>query len=769
MRTKFFNFFKNDSPGSPFKKYTKYVLFSFGAFFIFSHSALTIALPVPKINLSIQNEKRDISLLTIEDICSKYPERIQILFNALNLDYTGLEQVKIAVLNKDWVTACSELVKYYKNSESASWLRLKKPLINANRDAKGDSVIADVFTFQAVTGKQPRLKNGFIDWQNKGPNQDIEWTYFLNRHFFYSQLLNAYKATGNEKYVMAFSNLVTDWVISNPFPKEGKKTTNPAWRLLEAGLRMGEVWPKAFFNLQNAEKFSQASRILMLSSLPDHANYILNNHARQHNHAAMEINGLSQVALCWPEFKEAANWYDHALTKMIEELELEVYPDGAQKELTYMYHNVALYNFEAFKQNSESAKKILPDKFLKIIESMYNYDAYVLRPDKKGLLNNDSDIGSEEKRITSAAKTFNRNDWKYISSNGKEGEKPKETSIYFPYAGHMLMRNGWEEKSHWSFFDVGPWGLSHQHNDKLHFSLYANGQDLLVDAGRLYYKADDWRLYFNLSASHNIILVDGKGQYQQPKVVEKPLPVVQSIQPEFDFCMSSYDGLYGDLWYDFPWQYQKATDSIPAKHTRAVIYLKDKFWVIVDRMHIDKPREITPLWHFNPSCEVKIENNSIVTTNAGKGNLRITPVSAIPWKVNLVKGQEKPVIQGWYSEYYNKKEPNYCALYTSKIQKSSTFAWVLLPGMDKIPNVKTEILPSPEGTLRMRIVVPNSSPVEIAVRVSGEGQVSLSDGFILDGACAIILKGKTPLVAEGRIKDKTGKIVKVSFMDILHK
>jgi len=69
----------------------------------------------------------------------------------------------------------------------------------------------------------------------------------------------------------------------------------------------------------------------------------------------------------------------------------------------------------------------------------------------------------------------------------------------------------------------------------------------------------------------------------------------------------------------------------------------------------------------------------------------------------------------------------------------------------------------------MRIVVPNSSPVEIAVRVSGEGQVSLSDGFILDGACAIILKGETPLVAEGRIKDKTGKIVKESFMVILHK
>ena len=185
-------------------------------------------------------------------------------------------------------------------------------------------------------------------------------------------------------------------------------------------------------------------------------------------------------------------------------------------------------------------------------------------------------------------------------------------------------------------------------------------------------------------------------------------------------------------------------------------------------MDIDSPREITPLWHFNPSCEVKIENNSIVTNNAGKGNLRITPVSKIPWKVNLVKGQEKPHIQGWYSEYYNKKKTNYCALYTSKIQKSSTLAWVLLPVMDKIPNVKTEVLPSPEGVFRMRIIVPDISPIEIAVRISGEGGVSLSDGYVLDGSCAIIQKGKTPLVAEGMIMDKTGKIVGKSFMDILH-
>lgn len=738
---------------------------------ILIHTNKTVAQSSPETNAD-KYKKNETSLLSVKEVCSKYPERVQILFNALNLDYPGLNSVKKAAAEKNWAGACNELVNYYRNSKSASWLRLNKIPLTAKRESQGDSVISDIFTFQSVSGKHPRLANGQLDWQNKGPNNDIEWTYFLNRHFFYSQLLRAYKTTGNEVYPQSFSNLVSDWVISNPFPKEGKKTTNPAWRLLEAGLRMGEVWPGAFYNLQSSEGFSTAARILMLSSLPDHADYLLKNHGRQHNHAAMELNGLNQIALCWPEFKDADTWHNHAIAKMMEELELEVYADGVQKELTNHYHNVALANFESFKDNTEAAKKPLPEKFIKTIEAMYNYSAYALRPDGKGLLNNDSDLNDERNLITRESEEMNRSDWKYIASNGKEGKKPAGTpSVFFPWAGHMFMRNGWDANSQWSFFDVGPWGLAHQQNDKLHFSLFANGQDLLVDAGRLYYKPDDWRLYFNLSKSHNVILVDGKGQNQiPPGTVEKPLPVVQTIQPEFDFCMATFDGGFGDRWdYSRPFQYHNATDTIPAKHTRAVIYLKDEFWVVVDKIDIDKARKITPLWHFNPTCEVKIENNNIVTTNAGRGNLRIIPVSDFNWNIKLIKGQEKPEIQGWYSEHYNKKEANFCAQYNANLQKSSVFAWVMLPAVGEVPHVKTELLASSEEVTRMKITVPDKAPVEIAVRINSKGSVNLSNGLTLDGACAILREGKAPLVAEGKIKDKTGRTVKESFMKVLSK
>ncbi|RPD43007.1 alginate lyase family protein [Chitinophaga barathri] len=721
-------------------------------------------------SFGVKQHHGEIPAISIEEICAKYPERIQRLFSSLNLDYAGLSQVKAAVKKNDMAGACRELVKYYRAAKSGSWLRMKNVPASAARSPQGDSILADIFTFQSVSGKQARLPNNYLDWYHLGPTNDQEWAFFINRHFFYAPLLKAYKATGNEDYVAKFSSLVADWVISNPIPANLKKNNTPPWRLLEAGLRMGEVWPFAFYNLQLCDKFSDATRILMLSSLTDHANYIKSQHGKQHNHVAMELNGLCMVALAWPEFKDAPGWYDHAVQKMVEELTLEVYPDGTQKELTNHYHNVALVNFEGFMTNSEKAGKKLPDAFIKTIESMYDYDAGVLRPDGFALLNNDSDLNDDRPFLIRAANRMEREDWKYVATNGRQGKMPKRpASVFYPYAGHMVMRNGWTNNAHWSFFDAGPWGLSHQHNDKLHFSLFANGQDLLVDAGRMYYKRDEWRTYFNLARSHNTILVDGMGQNQEPPgTVNAPLPVVQSIQPGFDFCMATFKGGFGDKW-DFAggsWQYHTTTDNIPVEHTRAVIYIKNKFWVVVDRMKVDQQRKISPLWHFNPTCEVKMEGNSIVTTNAGRGNLRITPVSAIKWDVNLIKGREKPEIQGWYSESYNKVEPNYCAQYDANIKQSSTFAWVMLPGVGKIPSIKTEVLPSPEGTMRMKIFIPGQSAVEIAVRTDGEEAVKLSNGLILEGACAVLSAGKAPWVAEGRIKDPTGKTVAESFTGI---
>jgi hypothetical protein len=181
----------------------------------------------------------------------------------------------------------------------------------------------------------------------------------------------------------------------------------------------------------------------------------------------MEISALATIATNFPEFKLSNEWLDYSVATMAESMKGQVYPDGVQTELTSHYHNVALANFVLFKEICDRANKPLPDFFNQTIETMYSYIAHAIRPDGFRILNNDGDRGSDRELVLEAAKKFNKKDWAYIASNGKTGSKPSDgPSYFFPWAGQLISRSGFEVQAHWSFFDVGPWGSGHQHNDK---------------------------------------------------------------------------------------------------------------------------------------------------------------------------------------------------------------------------------------------------------------------------------------------------------------
>ena len=293
-----------------------------------------------------------------------------------------------------------------------------------------------------------------------------------------------------------------------------------------------------------------------------------------------------------------------------------------------------------------------------------------------------------------AAKEYSRPDWEFIASNGNSGVKPgKAPSFFFPWAGHLISRSGYDEDAHWSFFDMGPWGSGHQHNDKLHISVSAYGRDLLVDGGRFAYRgevAQKFRRYAVGSQSHNVILIDGKGQAPGPRLAEEP------VKPE-NYIITE--------WYDYAWSsFDKFIDlEGTCKHTRKLFYSRGNLWVIIDQITTDRPRKIEALWHWHPQCEIMLEGQN-VSTNNQKGNLQIIPVGYHDWNLKLVKGQEKPQIQGWYSEEYNKFEPNSTTIYSTDIKSDSKFIWVLFPSEKVMKYVNAEIISETDKELKMKVI-----------------------------------------------------------------
>ena len=650
---------------------------------------------------------------SIEWLCQSNPEQVKHLFDHLDTDREGLEQVKKAVEGKDWPGACRALLSYYQTGASGQWLR-KTPVNPTGRmDQAAEEILKDTFTFQQVTGEVPRLENGRLDWTCGGPKNESEWGWFLNRHNHLSVLLDAYLKTGNTTYVRRISEHLCDWILSNPYPQV--KSNTPQWRGLEAASRV-ENWSRVFYGLQDVDDFTAAARILLLSSLSDHAHYLRNFHRTDGtNWQQIELNGLSRALAVWPEFRNREKMARHAIDQMQRAAKADIYPDGAQKELTSHYHRGVLFSYESFVQNLTRGGMEVPSEFTRIFEKMNECLAYTMSPSGYGLLNNDSDRQYTRPGILAAAKVYDRPDLTYIATNGEKGKKPENLSVLFPWAGHVVMRNEWDANAHWMFFDIGPYGVNHHHADKLHLSIAAYGRDLLVDSGRYTYVGyaggtNPWRDFFIGSSSHNVILIDGKSQ--KPTVLEfdKPLTNAFVTAPEYDFARGDYTDGYDGI------------DDVIC-HTRAVLYLRDQFWVVVDRVTSGKPHGIQALWRYNPKCTVVLENKSAVSTDPGEANLRIIPISSFEWDVQLIKGQETPLIQGWYSERYNEKVPNSVAVYTAQPEISHTFAWLMTVDPDKTPEmVSVRILDESEAGVHVEVKPAGGKGMNLFIPLTGAVQ-----------------------------------------------
>jgi hypothetical protein len=458
----------------------------------------------------------------------------------------------------------------------------------------------------------------------------------------------------------------------------------------------------------------------------------------------MEMMGLANAATCWPEFRDSGRWFDFALKGITPEMKRQVHPDGVHQEMSASYHHVAAANFGPMVDLARKAGREMPESYLRGVESLWGYLAYSIRPDGHNPLTGDSDLDDYRARLKDAISTFKRDDWLYITTGGAQGKRPDDPpSRAWPYSGQMVMRSGWDEKAQWAYFDAGPCGGWHGHYDDLHLSVAAFGRDLLVDGGRYWYKGDRWREYFRSSAAHNVVLVDGLGQNDSGRGTD--LKGRHAIRPEFDFLRAEHATGFGSI--------------KGVRHARAVVYLRGLCWLVFDRVTVDKPRAVEVLWHFGPDCTVKAEGLEAVSGDEGKGNLRVVPAGGPGWKLELVKGQEKPSIQGWYSPTYNVKHPNSTAVYSAKLAKSATFAWALVPADGPVPAVKFESLPAPEGAARVRLALPGGKSVEVAVRLSGREAVELSGGLKLDGDCAILGLGEKPLAAGGRVLGAGGGAV----------
>ena len=392
--------------------------------------------------------------------------------------------------------------------------------------------------------------------------------------------------------------------------------------------------------------------------------------------------------------REAKTWRKHGIERLYRQLHTDVYPDGLEIELALGYNNWVLVNFaevlELAKLNGLAGE--LPADYLQRLEAMYDYQAYASMPNGQVPGLNDSGDASPAALLKAGYGYFpSRDDFLWLATGGKEGTTPQKTSAAFPYSGHYVMRSGWDKDARYLLFDAGPFGSGHQHEDKLHLIVCAYGRPLLLDAGNYMYDRSRWRRYVLSTRGHNTIRVDGQDQNRRadratwvlaepdhPSDGARPLDNLWVSRPAFDYAVGRYDSPYG------------SKPPIQVRHTRAVVFVKPDYWVLVDTLEPsdDKEHRYESLFHLNADDAAADPKTGAVATRSGRptmtplarsgrgvggeGTARlIAPVSrsgrgvggeggdhaanVVVWPVaaaakldlSVVKGIEEEPVQGW--------------------------------------------------------------------------------------------------------------------------
>ncbi|MCQ2157736.1 MAG: heparinase II/III family protein [Bacteroidales bacterium] len=611
-------------------------------------------------------------------------------FDTINLDTPGLERVKDAFASGDIAGAKRSFVSYLRSRQyKFDWNNADNSSDNGSYDLKEVTNTVN----NLLLGEQ--FGDTVIWTRNNTPLEYEEWPWGLSRHQYWIGLGRAYKATGNERYARAFVNQLNSWIDQSPLPDYDAKIDYSRWRTIETGIRTLGSWPMAYLYFLPSPTFDDESVFLMMKSFYEHAVH-LRKHHRTNNWLSMEMNGLFHIALMFPEFKEAAHWAEYAGTKIYQETEIQVYPDGAQVELTPGYHGTTLNNFLGLYSIAKATGYDgLPKNFGQKMENMYNCYVKIVTPSGEVPAVNDSGWNDAWASLEQGFSLFPyRTDFQYIATGGKEGARPEFTSTWMPWAGWYMMRSGWGKDDLYAHFEVGPYSPGHQHEDKLSLILYAYGKRLITEGGTYSYDTSDWRKYILSARAHNVSKVDGK--YQNRHDYEPEADLEYSREPMANRWVSNEECDFGEGWYDEGFGDEAGKADRNVEQYRALTFIKDRYWILFD---IFTPKDGTAhqydsYFHLNTDRYI-VDGNCVMSDDKG-ANIAVIPLRNDA-EVEVICGQTEPELQGWIPQWtsdgyvYN---PVATPTFSYKDAGQSVSAYILYPmkagGKNPVKSVRTK-------------------------------------------------------------------------------
>lgn len=601
----------------------------------------------------------------------------------LRLKLNSAELVEVKKFQTEPEKAIQNLLKYYKARTSVK-LPVDRKLRSSGKGKSANSedmLIADNALKHIFVG-QPSYPPYFcgidIDWGLR-PVPDNEWVWQLNRMSFWGAMARAYWHTGDEKYAKEWCFQLVDWINKNKNDNNHKY----AWRSIEAGIR-GHNWTTHFQYFIDSPNFTPEVLVAFLNSLHDHADYLMTTYRTKSNWGLMEAEGLAFIAMAFPEFKESEKWLIEAIGRLNKEIDIQVYPDGHQRELAMGYHlgciEWFIRTYDLAEMNGRTG--LFPASYVQKVQKMCEIPMKLCHPDGSNPQFGDSwagKPGQHQKKFLEWAERFKRQDFLYLATDCKKGQRPDSTAYALAYSGLYSMRSSWDNNAVCMVLKCGPDGGGHSQPDNGTFELSAGGRNLMPDAGSYIYSGDpENREWFRQTKVHQTLTLDEKNSKYVPKLLLwNPGKTTDVLVVE----NQSYDDL---------------------THRRSVFFVDKKYFVIVDEAIGTAVGDVDIHFQLAPGKSVLDKKQLSIHTDFVEGwNV---------WIQSLAQnGLEMTEEEGQVSFVYTKKEPRAALRYRLRKTQADLnvrFITLVAPYEKEIPNVKIKLIgETPIGSSELHLEI----------------------------------------------------------------
>lgn len=547
------------------------------------------------------------------------------------------------------------------------------------------------------TGVQVPLVFGkTLNYRDERLAGDIKYLWEPNRHAELVTLAQAWKLTGEPKYVEASRLLLESWFDQCPYP------LGPNWTSsLEHAVRLVN-WCFAWHLLggETSPLFEgdagQAFKRRWLEVIYRHCHFIAGHFSlfsSANNHLLGECMGLLIGAITWPLWTESEGWRQLAHQGFESESLKQNFSDGVNREQAIWYqHEVAdmmlLCGLIGRANGVEFAAA-----FWERLESMLGFIAGLMDAGGNMPMIGDSDDAvlvrfSREPEfdvykslLATGAVLFKREDFKAKSGNFDDKSRwllgdaaaerfealtvrfPETPRREFPLGGYYLLGQhfGRPEEIR-AVVDCGPLGYlsiaAHGHADALALTLSVAGKEMLIDPGTYaYHTRKDWRDYFRSTRAHNTICIDGQdqsvsgGNFMWLKHANAKLELWETDRQQ-DRLIGSHDG------------YCRLDD--PVRHRRELVFDKtDNTFRVMDTLECEGRHRVEIHWHCHEDAEVSLLGAGVRITRA-TGKVTLT-MEDDRFLLSLKRGEENPPL-GWISRGFDSKLPCAVVVWSGEIK-----------------------------------------------------------------------------------------------------